>query len=168
MSDPDHSGLSDGARSTVTTTDTATAAAGRTARIGSASVEVADLIRTVARYSHTYRLLQPPAIEDRFASLPSLHVGWNLLVGITLATTARHRVARVIAALSPLAMAAAVVFTANHFIVDVLLGAAVALFGLVVSYRVPSWRARRSTSAPTRSGPATPTGVRRPRLTLPG
>ncbi|MGB5758834.1 MAG: phosphatase PAP2 family protein [Acidimicrobiales bacterium] len=98
------------------------------------------MVDTVTQYSHAYRVLQPPRIEDRFASLPSLHVGWNLLVGITLATTARHPIARVIATLSPLAMAAAVVFTANHYIVDVLLGGSVALFGLVVSYRVSPWR----------------------------
>jgi hypothetical protein len=105
------------------------------------------LVDTVTRYSHTYRVLQPPAIEDRFAALPSLHVGWNLLVGITLATTARHRIARVIAALSPLAMAAAVVLTANHYIVDVLLGGAVALFGLVVSFHMtPGRRAAERTS----------------------
>jgi hypothetical protein len=100
------------------------------------------LVDTVTQYSHTYRVLQPPAIEDRFASLPSLHVGWNLLVGITLATMARHRIVRVVAALSPLAMAAAVVLTANHYIVDVLLGGSVALLGLVVSFHMPSWPRR--------------------------
>lgn len=96
------------------------------------------LVDTVTRYSHSYRVLQPPSIEDRFASLPSLHVGWNLLVGIALATTARNRITRTVAALSPAAMAAAVVLTANHFIVDVLLGAAVALIGLGISTRIPS------------------------------
>ncbi len=94
------------------------------------------LIDTVTEYSHTYRVLQPPAIEDRYASLPSLHVGWNLLVGFTLAMTVRRRGAVVVAALSPLAMAAAVVLTANHFVVDVVLGATIALFGLAVSMRI--------------------------------
>ena len=100
------------------------------------------LVDTVTQYSHTYRVLQPPNIENRFAALPSLHVGWNLLVGITLALTARRRITRVIAALSPLAMAVAVVVTANHYIVDVLLGGSVALFGLVVSHHLPAWRRR--------------------------
>ncbi|MEZ5406614.1 MAG: phosphatase PAP2 family protein [Acidimicrobiales bacterium] len=111
------------------------------------------LVDTVTLYSHAYRVLQPPAVEDRFASLPSLHLGWNLLVGIALARTARHRATRTIAALSPLAMAAAVVLTANHYLVDVLAGAAVALVGLVVAVRLephgPNGDRRRAGRTPT-------------------
>jgi hypothetical protein len=108
------------------------------------------LVDTVTQYSHTYRVLQPPTIEDRFASLPSLHVGWNLLVGLTVAATLRRPAARVLAALSPLAMAVAVVVTANHFIVDVLLGAVVALVGLLVSSRIPARRRRGCLGAGSR------------------
>ncbi len=94
------------------------------------------LVDTVAKYSHTYRRLQPPSIEDRYASLPSLHLGWNLLVGLAVARSARHRIVRLLGAISPMVMAAAVVVTANHYIVDVLLGAAVALLGFLVSMHI--------------------------------
>lgn len=100
-----------------------------------------NLVDTVTQYSHTYRVLQPPNIENKYASLPSLHVGWNLLVGITVAMTARRRVLGAIAAVSPVAMAVAVVVTANHFVVDVVIGAALALVGLLAS--------RKITPAPT-------------------
>ena len=43
------------------------------------------LTDTVTSYSHAYRALQPPSLMDRYAALPSLHFGWDLLVGLTLA-----------------------------------------------------------------------------------
>ena len=95
-----------------------------------------NLVDTVTQFSHTYRVLQPPNIENKYASLPSLHVGWNLLIGLTVAVTARHWILRSVAAVSPLAMAAAVVLTANHYIIDVALGATVALVGLAVSIQI--------------------------------
>ncbi len=93
-------------------------------------------IDTVTDFSHTYRVLQPPSIENRYASLPSLHVGWNLLVGLTVAATARQPAVRLLGALSPLAMATAVVVTGNHYLVDVVLGSAIAGLGFVLADRL--------------------------------
>ena len=85
------------------------------------------LVDTVLEYSTSYRALQPPTLTNQYAALPSLHFGWNLLVGIVLALTLRRTAAYVFAVLMPLAMALAVVATANHYVVDVLVGG-----GLVV------------------------------------
>ncbi len=96
-------------------------------------------VDTVTELSTSYRVLQPPALINEFAAVPSLHVGWNLLVGVMIYRASRTRKAKAFAILGPTLMASAVVLTANHYVVDVVIGAAVALTGLsvaVVSQRV--------------------------------
>ena len=48
------------------------------------------LVDTV-RCTQAYRALQPPGLTNQFAAFPSLHVGWNLLVGIALFDAFRSR-----------------------------------------------------------------------------
>lgn len=91
------------------------------------------LFDTVTQHSDAYRILQPPALVNKYAAIPSLHVGWNLLVGIALYRSARGRSLRAFAVLSPVLMAVAVVVTANHYFVDGILGSVLALIGLAVS-----------------------------------
>ncbi|MGE3074084.1 MAG: phosphatase PAP2 family protein [Dehalococcoidia bacterium] len=88
------------------------------------------LLDTVTNRSEAYRVLQPPALVNQYAAMPSLHFGWDLLIGITLVRYSTLTVVRVIGVLLPIAMAWAVVATANHFIIDCFAGAAVALAGL--------------------------------------
>jgi hypothetical protein len=82
------------------------------------------LVDTVTDQSHAYRLLQPPTLTDQYAAMPSLHVGWNLLLALAIATTAKHTWQRAVATAMPVAMTAAVVLTANHYILDAAVGAA--------------------------------------------
>jgi membrane-associated phospholipid phosphatase len=91
------------------------------------------LVDTVTLHSEGYRVLQPPALVNQYAAFPSLHFGWNLLVGIVLATHAKSRMVRVFGLVLPSLMAFAVVATANHFILDVVAGAAISLAALGVS-----------------------------------
>ena len=91
------------------------------------------LVDTVTTQSHAYRVLQPPAFVNQYAAIPSLHVGWDLLVGIFVFRHARRKVARAFGVLTPIAMTTAVVLTANHFVIDAALGALVALVGLGVA-----------------------------------
>jgi membrane-associated phospholipid phosphatase len=105
------------------------------------------LTDTVTSYSHAYRALQPPALMDRYAALPSLHFGWDLLVGLTLARFHPRVAVRILGALMPVAMALAVVMTANHYILDVVVGGIVAMAGLgiaIVLIRALDQRAQRS------------------------
>jgi hypothetical protein len=88
------------------------------------------LVDTVTERSDAYRVLQPPAFVNQYAAMPSLHVGWDLLVGIMIATTASAVWLRWIGRLMPVLMALAVVVTANHYIVDVIAGVSIALAGL--------------------------------------
>ncbi len=93
-------------------------------------------VDTVTDLSTSYRVLQPPALVNRYAAVPSLHVGWNVLVGVTLWRVSSNRAVRVFAVASPLLMAVAVVATANHYVLDGCVGTAVALVGLWGAHRI--------------------------------
>jgi len=54
--------------------------------------------------------------------MPSLHVGWSVLVAIAVARAIKRPVAYAFAVLMPTAMALAIVVTANHYVADVLVG----------------------------------------------
>jgi membrane-associated phospholipid phosphatase len=79
---------------------------------------------TITLHSNSYRVLQPAAFTNQYAALPSLHVGWNLIMALAIVAALRHGWARVIALAMTLSMDAAVVLTANHYIADVIAGAA--------------------------------------------
>jgi hypothetical protein len=99
---------------------------------------VLDLVDTVTVGTSEYRTLQPPGLINRYAALPSLHFGWNLLVGVVVWRTTRNRVLRTAAVAVPIAMAFAVVATANHYVIDVVAGGAVALLGLLIATHLPA------------------------------
>lgn len=94
----------------------------------------AGYVDTVTELSTSYRVLQPPSLVNKYAALPSLHVGWNLLIGLAVLRTRAGRWSTVFGVLSPVAMVAAVVLTGNHYVVDAILGSAVALTGLALSF----------------------------------
>ena len=87
-----------------------------------------------------------------YAAMPSMHVGWTLLIAIVAVRVCRHRVAKVAWALYPVAMVATVVATGNHYFVDAIVGAAVALVAVALcSPRVRSMlRPRPFYGYPTR------------------
>ncbi|HMN97856.1 MAG TPA: phosphatase PAP2 family protein [Miltoncostaeaceae bacterium] len=99
---------------------------------------VLSLIDTITEGTSEYRTLQPPGLINRYAALPSLHFGWNLLVGIVVWHATRNRWLRATAVALPVAMAFAVVATANHYVLDVVAGGAVALVGLAIASRLPA------------------------------
>ncbi len=126
------------------------------------------LVDTVTEQSNAYRTFQPPGLTNQYAAFPSLHLGWNLVVGIVLLTATTSLAVRAFAVLSPLAMAFAVVATANHFVIDVAAGVAVVLVGLAVAQRMEPGRApatlggRAPRPRPIRQGRAARSLPRRP------
>ena len=92
------------------------------------------LVDTVTNESSSYRALQPPGLTNQYAAFPSLHFGWNVVVGVVLFLAATHVAVRVFAVLGPIAMGLAVVATANHFVLDVVGGLCVVGIGLVVAF----------------------------------
>jgi hypothetical protein len=66
-----------------------------------------------------------------YAAMPSMHVGWSLLVGIFGFRALRGRSLRWVFALHPVVMAVAVTATGNHYFLDSAAGVAVVLSALV-------------------------------------
>ena len=117
------------------------------------------MVDTVADQSGAYRVLQPPAFVNQYAAMPSLHVGWDLLVGLAVVAAAGALAVRAIGVAMPIAMAAATVLTANHYVLDVLAGAALGLLGWFVAVRLEHRRRCRAvlatTTAPVTTAPVT-------------
>ncbi len=78
-------------------------------------------VDTITLHSYSYRVLQPPSLVNQYAAMPSLHCGWDLLMGIAIARHAPRRL-RWIGYVLPVAMVSAVVLTANHYILDAVAG----------------------------------------------
>ena len=100
-------------------------------------------------------------IANQFAAMPSLHVGWALLIAIVVVQTAHSRW-RWIAVFHPLLTVMVVVATANHYWVDAIAAALLLLVAIVV---VPqpygpsflsrwwgAWRDRSSARPPALAG----------------
>lgn len=101
-------------------------------------------VDTVTLHSEAYRVLQPPSLTNQYAAMPSLHVGWNLLMGIAIFTASTHRFWKAFAVLMPLAMYLATIVTANHYFLDGIAGSLIALTGLAIAWRISGPTARRS------------------------
>jgi membrane-associated phospholipid phosphatase len=102
-----------------------------------------NLIDTVTENSRAYRVLQPPAFVNQYAAMPSLHAGWDLLVGISIVTVASTVALRVIGYALPTLMAVAVVLTANHYVVDVVAGVVLVLIAHAAALALERRRHRR-------------------------
>jgi membrane-associated phospholipid phosphatase len=94
---------------------------------------VLDLTDTITTHSTSYRTLQPPALVNQYAAFPSLHVGFNLLMGIALYRATRRWALRTVAVVMPVAMAWASIATANHYVIDVVAGVVVSMAGYAIA-----------------------------------
>jgi PAP2 superfamily protein len=85
------------------------------------------------------------SLYNPFAAVPSLHFGYALLVGVTIARLAKGRVARAIGWSYPAVMLLVIVATGNHFFFDAAGGALAIGIGYVAATWVdsPARRARR-------------------------
>jgi hypothetical protein len=80
--------------------------------------------------NHSSSLLH--ALANPYAAMPSLHAADALIVGVFLAVTCRSRWAKAVWVLWPAWVWFCVMATANHYLLDVLAGIAVALLSLAV------------------------------------
>lgn len=101
------------------------------------------LVDTVTETSEAYRVLQPPIFTNQYAALPSLHSGWDLLVGMSIVAAASSVWLRAVGFIMPMLMALAVVFTANHYILDVVAGISLVLVARACALSLERWRRRR-------------------------
>jgi hypothetical protein len=116
------------------------------------------IIDTVTQHSRSYRVLQPPALTNPFAAMPSLHFGWNLLMGIAVARQARTRLLKGFGVLMPVLMCSAIVLTGNHYILDGIVGGAFVGIALMAAVMLPRLREQLF---PQQREPATVPVVRR-------
>jgi hypothetical protein len=114
------------------------------------------LLDTVTEYSSSYRVLQPPGFVNQYAAMPSLHMGWDLLIGMAIVGSAGSLWLRALGALLPALMGWAVIATANHYVVDLVAGVVLVL----VCHAVASRRAQHHGVSDRRSERPRPAGYR--------
>jgi len=102
---------------------------------------IADTVRQRSVSSH---VLLPQGLANKYAAMPSLHVGWTFLMGTALMRFGRHAITRVGGGLLPICMFTSVVVTGNHYILDGLVGMAFTMIALAAAYELEKWRAART------------------------
>jgi len=97
----------------------------------------------------------PSFLVNKFAALPSFHVGWVALACTVLALGTRRRWVRPLMVAPPLVMTATVVITGNHFLVDAVTGTVISLLALLVTH----WQAARRGALTPPPPEVVPTGA---------
>jgi len=90
-------------------------------------------VDTILQQYKTSRPDTPSWFVNEYAAFPSMHIGWNLLVGISIWLATRNIFMRAFAVLMPVTMGCVIVLTANHYLLDVAGGVAVMLTGLGIA-----------------------------------
>jgi hypothetical protein len=86
-------------------------------------------------------------LANEYAAMPSLHVGWAVLLAVAAIVAFGSRW-RWLALVHPVATAVVVVVTANHFWLDGLAGTVLAAAGLVLASMSAGWRMSRAERPP--------------------
>ncbi len=122
--------------------------------------------RLIGGFVDTLHLTVPIAYEQSrvvnpYAALPSLHVGWNVLVALALCLALRGRGAvRWLPLLMPPVMALSTVATGNHFFLDCASGALVAVGSLALAMRLERlWPVLHLAAAPALPPAAAPAAL---------
>jgi hypothetical protein len=76
----------------------------------------------------------PSWFVNEYAAFPSMHIGWNLLVGISLWLATRNAFMRAFGVLMPFTMFCVIILTGNHYLLDALAGILVMLIGLGIAF----------------------------------
>ena len=90
-------------------------------------------VDTVFDQYNTGRPWTPGQFVNEYAAFPSMHIGWNLLVGIAMWLASRNFFVRAFAVMMPVLMLSDIILTGNHYIIDALAGTVVMLIGLGVA-----------------------------------
>lgn len=107
------------------------------------------IIDTIEQHSYSQHVLLPSGLANKYAAMPSLHVGWNLLASIAIIRHARASWWRAVGFVLPFIMFASVVLTGNHFIIDGIVGDLIILAGLGIALLVTE-----RTAEPAREEPS--------------
>jgi membrane-associated phospholipid phosphatase len=102
------------------------------------------MVDTVAQWSSSHQILQPPSLVNQYAAVPSFHVGWNVLVAVAIFRARPKWDLRVVAIILPIAMIASVVLTGNHYLLDAVAGIAVVAVAWIIGERIERRRPVRT------------------------
>lgn len=121
---------------------------------------LAGYVDVVARTTGVRSTLSDPAV---YQAMPSMHVAWACVSAYGLTTFTRRRLLRALAVTYPVVIGVVVVATANHWIIDVLAGAALAGAALTAAVRTQRaagspWSASGPTVHPRSRAAATMAG----------
>ncbi len=83
------------------------------------------------------------ALFNPYAAIPSMHIAFALMIAVPLASLARHRATKWFWSVYPLIVTFVIVVTANHFILDAILGALTAGIAYAAALQLarvrPAW-----------------------------
>ncbi len=97
-------------------------------------------VDTLKQYSSaSYQADSTAPFVNPYAAMPSLHYGWAVLVGGVLFWTTSNPWVRALALLLPVGQFLAIVFSANHFVLDAFAGLGVAVLGLLIAVALQRW-----------------------------
>ncbi len=94
-------------------------------------VDTLQLYSGINYEQHSIQMLYNP-----FAAMPSLHVAFALFSGIGIIKIGRRKIHWVLGIGYPLLMATAVIATANHYILDVIIGSLITIIAYLVVPRL--------------------------------
>jgi membrane-associated phospholipid phosphatase len=109
---------------------------------------------SVARYTHVSDTSSVNALFNPYAAVPSMHVCFALMIGLSMSRIVRQTWMRWLWAVYPTVMTFVVVSTANHWIFDVATGALVAAVSAVAAVLFARARPQAWAWAPERGLPA--------------
>jgi len=99
---------------------------------------IVDMLRAPDGSGHIESTLITTA-GDRYASMPSVHVAWAVWCALALWPVVRPRILRVLVVAYPLMTILVVVVTGNHYFLDTIAGAALAVGTWIAVTRIGAW-----------------------------
>lgn len=98
---------------------------------------------TVVEQYQESRPLTPSWFVNEYAAFPSMHVGWNMLVGLAVWLATTNILIRLFAVLMPIAMIVDIVLTANHYIIDAVAALPVIIVAIAIATAARWYVARK-------------------------
>lgn len=93
-------------------------------------------IDSVSSFANVQNTDSVNVLFNPYAAVPSMHVCFAIFFGVTLGQVAKHRITRILWRAYPFVMAWAVVVTANHWLMDAVLGAVTAALSAYIATRL--------------------------------
>ncbi len=102
--------------------------------------DLAVFVDTMQKYlGYAYQSQETGAFVNPYAAMPSLHFGWDFLLGLGLIWIFRRPWAIALGIALPVMQVLAITVTANHFFLDAFAGMIVSLMGIPIAIAMQEW-----------------------------